>query len=67
MKADIEKHGKLRLLEEIRSFEGIDPITLWKDAQFRLNHVADFTYAAVVAGAEWILRTFFPRSSKFIR
>ncbi|MBE9126630.1 MULTISPECIES: STAS/SEC14 domain-containing protein [unclassified Coleofasciculus] len=54
IKADIEKHGKLRLLEEIRSFEGIDPITLWKDAQFGLNHVGDFTHAAVVADAEWV-------------
>ena len=25
--ADIEENGKLRLLEEIRSFEGMDPIT----------------------------------------
>lgn len=54
MKADIKKHGKLRLLEEIRSFEGIDPIALWKDAQFGLAHVGDFTHAAVVADAEWV-------------
>jgi len=54
IKADIGKHGKLRLLEEIRSFEGIDPITLWKDAQFGLNHVNDFTHVAVVADAEWM-------------
>ncbi|MGB3207335.1 MAG: STAS/SEC14 domain-containing protein [Crinalium sp.] len=54
MKADINKHGKLRMLEEIQSFEGIDPITLWKDAQFGLNHVGDFTHAAVVADAEWV-------------
>lgn len=54
MKADIQKHGKLRLLEEIRSFEGIDPMTLWKDAQFGLSHVGDFTHVAVVADAEWV-------------
>jgi hypothetical protein len=54
MKADIEKHGKLRILEEIRSFEGLDPITIWKDAQFGLTHLGDFTHAAVVADAKWI-------------
>jgi len=54
MTADIEKHGKLRLLEEIRSFEGMDLMTLWKDAQFGLKHVNDFSHVAVVADAEWM-------------
>ncbi|NEP18866.1 MAG: STAS/SEC14 domain-containing protein [Leptolyngbya sp. SIO4C1] len=54
LKVDIESQGKLRLLEEIRSFEGIDPIALWKDAQFGLQHVDDFTHVAVVAEAEWV-------------
>ena len=54
MTADIEKHGKLRLLEDIRSFEGMDLMTLWKDAQFGLKHVNDFTHVAVVADAEWM-------------
>lgn len=54
MKADIEKHGKLRMLEEIRSFEGIDPITLWKDARFGLAHVNDFTHVAVIVEQAWM-------------
>lgn len=54
LSADIEIHGKLRLLEEIRSFEGIDLMTLWKDAQFSLKHINDFTHVAVVADAEWM-------------
>lgn len=54
LKADIEKHGKLRILEEIRSFTGIDPIALWKDAKFGFAHVNDFTHAAVVADAQWM-------------
>lgn len=57
LKGDIAKHGHLRILEEIRSFEGIDPIALWKDAQFGLAHIDDFTHAAVVADAQW-MRTF---------
>ena len=47
----------MRILEEIRSFDGIDPITLWKDIQFSLFHVSDFTHAAVVADAKW-MRTY---------
>ena len=54
LKPDIQTHGKLRMLEDIRSFEGIDPIALWKDAQFGLAHVNDFTHVAVVADAEWM-------------
>lgn len=54
LKVDIEKHGNLRILEEIRSFTGIDPIALWKDAKFGFTHVNDFTHAAVVADAQWM-------------
>ena len=54
MKADIEKHGKLRLLEKFHSFEGMDPIALWKDANFGLAHLNDFTHVAVVAEQTWM-------------
>jgi len=54
MKLDISRHGKLKLLEEIRSFEGIDPMALWKDAQFGLSHVDDFSHVAVVAEEAWM-------------
>lgn len=54
IKADLEKHGQLRILEEVRSFEGIDPMALWKDVKFGLAHIKDFTHAAVVADAKWI-------------
>jgi hypothetical protein len=57
LKADLNRHGKLRILEEVRRFEGIDPIALWKDVRFSLSHVNDFTHAAVVADAKW-MRTF---------
>ena len=54
LKTDIEKYGKLRILEEIRDFSGIDPLALWKDAKFALTHVNDFTHAAIVADAQWM-------------
>jgi hypothetical protein len=57
LKVDLEKHGKLRILEEVRSFDGIDPIALWKDVRFGFAHINDFTHAAVVTDAKW-MRTF---------
>ena len=54
LKADIAKHGKLRVLEEVRHFEGIDPIALWKDIRFGFAHLNDFTHAALVADAKWM-------------
>ncbi|MBE9045568.1 STAS/SEC14 domain-containing protein [Pleurocapsales cyanobacterium LEGE 10410] len=54
LKADINEHGELRLLEEVRYFEGVDPITLLKDILFGLSPVNDFTHAAVVIDAEWM-------------
>ena len=54
MKADIKKHGKLRILEEFHSFEGIDPIALWKDANFGLAYIGNLTHVAVVAEQTWM-------------
>ncbi|MEA5472368.1 STAS/SEC14 domain-containing protein [Spirulina sp. 06S082] len=54
LKADIAKHGKLRVLEEVRHFEGINPIALWKDIRFGFAHLNDFTHAALVADAKWM-------------
>ena len=51
---DIKKHGKLKLLEEIRTFNGIDPIALWKDIQFSVQHINDFSHVAVIADVEWV-------------
>lgn len=54
MKADIEKHDHIRLLEEFHRFEGMDPIALWKDANFGLNYMDKITHLAVIADAKWV-------------
>jgi SpoIIAA-like len=54
LKVDITKHGKLRILEEIRHFEGIDPLALWKDVRFGFVHINDFTHAALVSETKWL-------------
>jgi SpoIIAA-like len=53
-KVDLEKHHKLRVLEEVRHFEGIDPFAFWKDIRFGFAHLNDFTHAAFVADAKWM-------------
>ena len=53
LKADIAKHGKLRLLEELRSFEGMDPIALWKDLK-QVRLVDNISRVALVADQKWM-------------
>jgi SpoIIAA-like len=54
LKLDLERHHKLRVLEEVRHLEGIDPLALWKDIRFGFTHLNDFTHAALVADARWL-------------
>jgi hypothetical protein len=54
VEAAIVKHGKLRLLEEVRGFSGIEPTALWEDLKFSLRHLKDFSRCAVVTDQNWI-------------
>jgi len=54
MAAFIEKHGKIRIIEIIESFEGFDPATIWKGIRFDAEHLRDVTHAAVVTDIGWI-------------
>lgn len=50
----IAKHGKIRVLEEIRELGGIPPTKLWEDLKFGFRHMRDIERAAVVARQKWI-------------
>ena len=53
VEADFTKHGKLRVLEDIRSFKGIDPGALW--AAFKqVGRINDISHAAVVIDIKWL-------------
>jgi hypothetical protein len=52
LKIDLDRHHKLRVIEEIRHFEGIDPLAFWKDIRFGFAHINDFTHAAFVADSK---------------
>lgn len=54
MKADLDKAGKLKLLEEIRSFEGMEPAAFFKDPRFGLSMMKGVSHVALVTDAQWL-------------
>ena len=51
---DMAQHGQLRILHDIRSPDGTDPSTFWKDARFALTHDKGFSHIALVTDADWL-------------
>lgn len=50
----IAQHGKVKLLEVVRDFDGFD-LSILKDAiRFDREHLKDFTHCAVVTDSGWI-------------
>ena len=47
MKADIEKHGKIKVFQDVRSFEGADLIVFWKDLKAS-PLASNVTHAAII-------------------
>jgi hypothetical protein len=54
LEAAIARPGKLRVLEEVRSFGGIEPSAFWADLQFGLRPRNHFSRCAVVSDKRWI-------------
>jgi hypothetical protein len=52
LEAFIKRHGKVRVLEVIKDFEGMDAAALWHDVKFSLRHLQDFSRIAVVASPD---------------
>ncbi len=52
--AAIATHGKIRVLEHVRSLGGIPPSRWWEDVKFGFQHVRDIERAAVVGDPKWI-------------
>jgi hypothetical protein len=49
LEAFIARHGRIRVLEIVRDFEGMDATALWEDIKFSLRHLKDFSRCAIVA------------------
>ncbi|MCJ2008413.1 STAS/SEC14 domain-containing protein [Methylobacterium sp. E-041] len=54
MKADLDKGGKLKLLEDIRAFEGMEPAAFFKDPRFGLSMMKGISHVALVTDAQWL-------------
>lgn len=54
LKAMIELHGTVRIIEVIKSFGGMDPASLWDDIKFSLGNLNNFERCAVVSDEQWI-------------
>jgi hypothetical protein len=52
--ASIARHGKIRVLEYVRSLGGVPPSKWWEDVKFGFKHMRDINRAAVVAQEKWI-------------
>ncbi len=50
----IKRHGKVRVLEVIHDFEGMDAKALWHDMKFSLRHLNDFSRCAIVSDAKFL-------------
>lgn len=48
LEAFIKRHGKVRVLEVIQDFEGMDAEAFWHDLKFSLRHLRDFSRCALV-------------------
>ncbi len=53
----IEKHGRIKLLEEIRKLEGFDASMVWEGIKFdikNLKHIRHISHCAVVSDIGWL-------------
>ena len=48
LEAFIGRHGRIRVLEIVEDFEGMDASALWHDIKFSLRHLKDFSRCAIV-------------------
>src|SRR6478672_10273573 len=54
LEAFIARHGRVRVLEIVYGFEGMDAKALWHDLKFSLRHVNDFSRCAIVSDAKFL-------------
>jgi len=54
LEAFIARHGRVRVLEIIKDFEGMDVAAFWHDLKFSLRHLNDFSRCAIVTDAKWL-------------
>jgi hypothetical protein len=53
LEAFIARHKRVRVLEIIHDFEGMDVGAFWHDLRFSLRHLKDFSRCAIVTNERW--------------
>ncbi|MGP4844332.1 STAS/SEC14 domain-containing protein [Marinobacter sp. 1Y8] len=54
MEAFIEQHGKVKIIEILRDFDGFDFSVLKDGIKFDMEHLKDYSHCAVVSDSGWI-------------
>ncbi|KQP83310.1 MULTISPECIES: STAS/SEC14 domain-containing protein [unclassified Methylobacterium] len=54
MQADLDKGGKIKLLEDVREFKGMEPAAFFKDPRFGLAMMKGVSHVALVTDASWL-------------
>ena len=50
----IDRHGSIKLIEVIESFEGFDLSTIWDGIKFDMRNIRHISHVAVVSEIGWI-------------
>ena len=50
----IARHGRIRVLEVVRDFKGMNAASFWHDLRFSLRYLAHFSRCAIVTEAKWL-------------
>lgn len=54
MEAFITKHDRIKVLEDVRKFTGLDPSVIWEGIKFDFYHLKDVSHCAVVSDMGWV-------------
>ena len=54
MQADLDKGGKLKLLDDVRDFKGMEPAAFFKDPRFGFSMMKSVSHVALVTDAPWL-------------
>ena len=54
LEAFVARHGRVRVLEIVNHFEGMDVQALWHNLKFSLRHLNDFSRCAIVSDAKFL-------------
>ena len=54
IKSDLGTGRKLRLLEDVRAFEGMEPAAFFKDPRFGIEMMKGVSHVALVTDAHWL-------------